>query len=83
MVFIIITILNKYWNIKNIFISKIMNNHDKLIKQIFFTDQFKINNSNNIKYKKNKNTKYNNICKYLSTTNYTMEIDICMIGINT
>ena len=44
-----------------------MNNHDKLIKQIFFTDQFKINNSNNIKYKKNKNTKYNNICKYLST----------------
>ena len=50
----LITILNKYWNIKNIFISKIMNNHDKLIKQIFFTDQFKINNSNNIKYKKNK-----------------------------
>ena len=44
-----------------------MNNHDKLIKQIFFTDQFKINNSNNIKYKKNKNIKYNNICKYLST----------------
>ena len=44
-----------------------MNNHDKLIKQIFFTDQFKINNSNNIKYKKNKNTKYNNICEYLST----------------
>lgn len=41
-----------------------MNNHDKLIKQIFFTDQFKINNSNNIKYKKNKNTKYNNLIFY-------------------
>lgn len=33
------------------FISKFMENHDSLIIDLFFTDN-KINNSNNIKYKR-------------------------------